>query len=280
MAPSAAEERNPQAPAPCSLDEVWRRYRATGDGQLREQLILHYSPLVKYVADRVSTGVPTTVDLTELVSAGVMALIEAIEGFDPDRPVRFETYAVTRIRRALVDELRALERIPPSTRRRARQVEHAYAALETRLRRTPSQTEVAAELGVEPGELDALMNQLTLANVRALEEILRAETTDGAGTEATKTLERLGSDIPAELLQDQQTRRLLARAINDLPEREKTVITLRYYEGLEFAEIGHVIGVTEKRIAQIHIRAVLQLRAKLETSALRTEGDSAPAGDG
>ncbi|GGU85638.1 RNA polymerase sigma factor WhiG [Streptomyces cavourensis] len=250
-------------PAPSSLDELWRSYKTTGDERLREQLILHYSPLVKYVAGRVSVGLPSNVEQADFVSSGVFGLIDAIEKFDIERAIKFETYAITRIRGAMIDELRALDWIPRSVRQKARNVERAYATLEAQLRRTPSESEVAAEMGVTLEELHAVFSQLSLANVVALEEMLQVGGEGGERLTLMDTLEDTAADNPVEVAEDRELRRLLARAINTLPDREKTVVTLYYYEGLTLAEIGNVLGVTESRVSQIHTKSVLQLRAKL-----------------
>ncbi|WP_328916481.1 MULTISPECIES: RNA polymerase sigma factor WhiG [unclassified Streptomyces] len=248
--------------APTSLDALWRTYKSTGDARLREQLILHYSPLVKYVAGRVSVGLPANVEQADFVSSGVFGLIDAIEKFDPERAIKFETYAITRIRGAMIDELRALDWIPRSVRQKARAVERAYATLEAKLRRTPSEPEVAAEMGVGLEELHGVFSALSLANVVALEELLHVGV-EGDRLSLVDTLEDTGADNPVEVAEDRELRRLLARAVNTLPEREKTVVTLYYYEGLTLAEIGQVLGVTESRVSQIHTKSVLQLRAKL-----------------
>ncbi|MBP5936535.1 RNA polymerase sigma factor WhiG [Streptomyces sp. LBUM 1476] len=248
-------------PAPSTLDELWRSYKETGDERLREQLILHYSPLVKYVAGRVSVGLPPNVEQADFVSSGIFGLIDAIEKFDVDREIKFETYAITRIRGAMIDELRALDWIPRSVRQKARNVERAYATLEARLRRTPSEQEVAAELGIAVEDLHAVFSQLSLANVVALDELLHVGSESGLSF--VDTLEDHAADNPVEVAEDRELRRFLARAINTLPDREKTVVTLYYYEGLTLAEIGNVLGVTESRVSQIHTKSVLQLRAKL-----------------
>lgn len=254
---------SPRPPAPTTLDALWRTYKSTGDTRLREQLILHYSPLVKYVAGRVSVGLPANVEQADFVSSGVFGLIDAIEKFDPERAIKFETYAITRIRGAMIDELRALDWIPRSVRQKARAVERAYATLEASLRRTPSEPEVAAEMGIALEELHAVFSQLSLANVVALEDLLHGGVEGGDRLSLVDTLEDTGADNPVEVAEDRELRRLLARAINTLPEREKTVVTLYYYEGLTLAEIGQVLGVTESRVSQIHTKSVLQLRAKL-----------------
>ena len=167
--PAARDGGSVRPPAPSTLDELWRSYKATGDERLREQLILHYSPLVKYVAGRVSVGLPANVEQADFVSSGVFGLIDAIEKFDIEREIKFETYAITRIRGAMIDELRALDWIPRSVRQKARNVERAYATLEARLRRTPSEGEVAAEMGIGVEDLHAVFSQLSLANVVALD---------------------------------------------------------------------------------------------------------------
>ncbi|SDE21531.1 RNA polymerase sigma factor WhiG [Streptomyces prasinopilosus] len=261
--PAARDGGSVRPPAPSTLDELWRSYKATGDERLREQLILHYSPLVKYVAGRVSVGLPPNVDQADFVSSGVFGLIDAIEKFDVEREIKFETYAITRIRGAMIDELRALDWIPRSVRQKARKVERAYATLEARLRRTPTESEVAGEMGIAVDELHAVFSQLSLANVVALEELLHAGGDGGDRLSLMDTLEDTAADNPVEVAEDRELRRFLARAINTLPEREKTVVTLYYYEGLTLAEIGHVLGVTESRVSQIHTKSVLQLRAKL-----------------
>lgn len=259
--PPAARGSVRPAP-PTSLDELWRSYKASGDGRLREQLILHYSPLVKYVAGCVSVGLPPNVEQADFVSSGVFGLIDAIEKFEPERSIKFETYAITRIRGAMIDELRALDWIPRSVRQKARAVERAYATLEAQLRRTPSEGEVAEEMGIALEELHGVFSQLSLANVVALEELLHVGG-EGERLSLMDTLEDTAAENPVEIAEDRELRRLLARAINTLPEREKTVVTLYYYEGLTLAEIGNVLGVTESRVSQIHTKSVLQLRAKL-----------------
>ncbi|MDT0378761.1 RNA polymerase sigma factor WhiG [Streptomyces sp. DSM 42041] len=260
--PVAVEDAAP-GPVPGSLDELWRSYKGTGDERLREQLILHYSPLVKYVAGRVSVGLPANVEQADFVSSGVFGLIDAIEKFDPGRSIKFETYAITRIRGAMIDELRAMDWIPRSVRQKARAVERAYATLEASLRRTPSEAEVAAEMRIPVDELHAVFSQVSLTNVVALEELLHVGAESGDRLSLVDTLEDTAADDPVEVAEDRELRRLLARAVNTLPDREKTVVTLYYYEGLTLAEIGQVLGVTESRVSQIHTKSVLQLRGKL-----------------
>lgn len=257
--PRQAADGSPDGP----VVDLWRRYKATGDTNLRERLILHYSPLVKYVAGRVGMGLPASVDQADFVSYGVFGLIDAIEKFDPDRATKFEPYAIRRIRGAIIDELRALDWIPRSVRAKARAIERAYAELEGRLHRHPTDSEVATHLGIDLEDLHATFSQLSMANVLALDELLTTSIERTGGVSLGDTLEDTAAVDPVVAFETRETRQRLARAIENLPEREKTVVTLYYFEGLTLAEIGHVLGVSESRICQIHTKSVLQLRARL-----------------
>jgi RNA polymerase sigma factor FliA len=245
------------------IDALWRRYKATGDEVLRERLILHYSPLVKYVAGRVGVGLPRNVDVGDCVSYGVFGLIDAIEKFEPERGIRFELYAMRRIRGAILDELRALDWIPRSVRAKARAVQRAYSALETRLRRTPTEAEIAEEIAVSVADLHQIFSQLSLVNVLALDELLNATSDRPGAVSFGDTLEDAAADDPVAVFESREMRTRLTEAVTTLPEREQTVVTLYYFEGLTLAEIGRVLGVSESRVSQIHTKAMLALRAKL-----------------
>jgi RNA polymerase sigma factor for flagellar operon FliA len=251
------------AAAEAALREMWEGYKTHGDAALRERLILHYTPLVKYVAGRVGVGLPQNIEQADLVSYGIFGLIDAIEKFDLERAIKFETYAISRIRGAIIDELRALDWIPRSVRSKAREVERAYATLEGELHRTPSEAEVADHLGIALGELHHIFSQVSYVNVVALDEMLSVGGEKGDKLTLGDTLEDHRAEDPVLAFEGEETKFLLAGAINQLPEREKIVVTLYYYEGLTLAEIGKVLGVTESRICQMHTKAVLQLRAKL-----------------
>jgi RNA polymerase sigma factor for flagellar operon FliA len=246
-----------------ALRALWEHFKETGDTGTRERLILHYAPLVKYVAGRVGVGLPPNIEQADLVSYGIFGLIDAIEKFDIHRAIKFETYAISRIRGAIIDELRAIDWIPRSVRYKAREVERAYAALEAELRRTPTEPEVAERLGIGLDELHQIFSQVSYVNVVALDELLTVGGEKGDKLSLVDTLEDTKAEDPVTAFEAEETKFLLARAINQLPEREKIVVTLYYYEGLTLAEIGRVLGVTESRICQMHTKAVLQLRAKL-----------------
>jgi len=251
------------AAADVALKKLWRDFKDTADQQLRERLILHYSPLVKYVAGRVGVGLPPNIEQADLVSYGIFGLIDAIEKFDLERAIKFETYAISRIRGAIIDELRAIDWIPRSVRYKAREVEKAYASLEGKLHRTPSEAEVAEEMGISLDDLHQVFSRVSFVNVVALDELLSVGGEKGDKLSLVDTLEDTKAEDPVAAFESEETKYLLAKAINQLPEREKIVVTLYYYEGLTLAEIGQVLGVTESRICQMHTKAVLQLRGRL-----------------
>jgi RNA polymerase sigma factor FliA len=259
----AAEAAEAAAEAEASLKALWRDFKDTGEQALRERLILHYSPLVKYVAGRVGVGLPPNIEQADLVSYGIFGLIDAIEKFDLERAIKFETYAISRIRGAIIDELRAIDWIPRSVRYKAREVEKAYAALEGKLHRTPTEAEVAEEMGIALEDLHQIFSRVSFVNVVALDELLTVGGDKGDKLSLVDTLEDTKAEDPMAAFESEETKYLLAKAINQLPEREKIVVTLYYYEGLTLAEIGQVLGVTESRICQMHTKAVLQLRGRL-----------------
>lgn len=254
---------DPAAANEAMIAELWRTFKQTGDPALREKLILHYSPLVKYVAGRVGVGLPPNIEQADLVSYGIFGLIDAIEKFDIERAIKFETYAISRVRGAIIDELRAIDWIPRSVRHKAREVERAYAELEGQLHRTPTEAEVAQHMGIAVGDLHQIFSQVSYVNVVALDELLSVGGEKGDKLTLVDTLEDKHAEDPVLAFEGEETKFLLARAINQLPEREKIVVTLYYYEGLTLAEIGQVLGVTESRICQMHTKAVLQLRGKI-----------------
>jgi RNA polymerase sigma factor for flagellar operon FliA len=248
--------------AAAELAALWTEFKDSGSSTVRERLILHYAPLVKYVASRVATGLPASVEQADLVSYGMFGLIDALEKFEPARGNKFETYAIPRIKGAIIDELRAMDWVPRSVRFKAREIEKAYADLETMLKRAPSEKEVAERLGVSLSELHDVINQISFVSVLALDELLSVGSDRGEQVSLLDTLADRGVD-PTLGLEGQETRGLLAAAINSLSEREKIVVTLYYFEGLTLNEIGEILGVTESRVCQIHTKAVGQLRLQL-----------------
>jgi RNA polymerase sigma factor for flagellar operon FliA len=258
-AATAVLEREPVDEAAAELVRLWGDFKESGSPSARERLILHYAPLEKYVASRVATGLPASVEQADLVSYGMFGLIDALEKFEPARGNKFETYAIPRIKGAIIDELRAMDWVPRSVRFKAREIEKAYADLESILKRAPSERELAERLGVSLSELHDVINQISFVSVLALDELLSVGTDRGEQVSLLDTLADRSVD-PTTGLEGQETRGLLAAAINSLSEREKIVVTLYYFEGLTLAEIGEILGVTESRVCQIHTKAVGQLR--------------------
>jgi RNA polymerase sigma factor for flagellar operon FliA len=244
------------------LGQHWHRFKSTGEEEAREKLILHYAPLVKYVASRVATGLPASVEQADLVSYGMFGLIDALTKFEPGRGNKFETYAIPRIKGAIIDELRAMDWVPRSIRFKAREIEKAHTDLESMLKRQPTEQEMAERLGITRRELHDVVSQISFVSVLALDELVSVGADRGEQVSLIDTLADRGID-PTSGVESQETRGLLAAAINELSEREKIVVTLYYFEGLTLAEIGQILGVTESRVCQIHTKAVGGLRGQL-----------------
>jgi RNA polymerase sigma factor for flagellar operon FliA len=187
-----------------AIAQLWRDYKESGDERLRERLILHYSPLVKYVAGRVGVGLPPNIEQADLVSYGIFGLIDAIQKFDLERAIKFETYAISRIKGAIIDELRSIDWIPRSVRYKAREVEKAYAALEARLHRTPTEAEVAAELGIALEDLHTIFSQVSFVNVVALDELLTSGGEKGDKLSLVDTLEDTKAEDPVQAFESRR----------------------------------------------------------------------------
>ncbi len=244
--------------------KLWADFKRVRTRELRDKLIIQYSPLVKYVAGRVGVGLPRNVEQSDLVSFGVFGLIDAIEKFDPERGYKFETYAIARIKGAILDELRSIDWVPRSVRSKARTLERAMAKLEAEHHRAPTDREVAEEMGVSEQQLQTTLSQISFVGVAALDEML-----SGGDRGESVTLGDTVADTqagPMGVYEVEEMRQILAESINRMPEREKIVLTLYYYEGLTLAEIGRVLGVTESRVCQIHTKAVLQLRSRISAA--------------
>ncbi|MDP4013024.1 MAG: RNA polymerase sigma factor WhiG [Candidatus Nanopelagicales bacterium] len=249
------------------LRQLWASFKRDGNEKDRERLILHYAPLVKYVAGRVGVGLPANVEAADLVSNGMFGLIDAIEKFDPDRAIKFETYAVSRIRGAIIDELRSFDWVPRSVRQKARDVQKAYQTLQAEHGRNPSDEEVAEELGITVRALRQVFRQVSYVHVAALDELLTIGGDRSDRMTLSDTVEDVRAQDPAKAFEVEETKEILGKAVAGLPEREKIVISLYYYEGMTLAEIGQVLGVTESRACQLHTKAVMLMRASLSQTA-------------
>jgi RNA polymerase sigma factor for flagellar operon FliA len=242
---------------------IWDRYFENRDPDARERLILNYAPLVKFVAGRVRAALPPSVDHADLVSYGLLGLIEAIERFDRTREVKFETFAIPRIRGAMLDELRALDWVPRSVRAKGRELEQAMTKLQSSLRRDPTEEELAAELNLAVDEVRDRLDASAAMSIVALEDITTIGGEDGDRVSLLDTLADLDAEVPGEAIEAEETRAALIAAIESLVERERKVIVLYYFEGFTLARIGDILGVTESRVSQIHSKAVLSLRSRM-----------------
>jgi RNA polymerase sigma factor for flagellar operon FliA len=243
-------------------DALWVEYRKTREWRIRESFIMQYAPLVKYVAGRVAVGMPPTVEFDDLVGFGVFGLLDAIDKFDPAKGVKFKTYAVTRIRGAIIDELRAIDWVPRSVRQKAREIEDAVSALEAQLGRVATDQEVAVSMGLKEDEYLKLLTKTTSTTMLSLSDVwFSGDENDKVSIgESIEAPSSLNPDVIAEKAEN---KRVLKECIKELPDKEQKIIILYYYKGLTLKEIGKALGVTESRVSQLHSKAILHLRSKL-----------------
>jgi len=245
-------------PVRFTIDSAWEAWHESQDGMAREWLVVHYASLVKFVAGRLAAGLPRNVDTGDLVSAGVFGLMNAIDRFEPDRGFKFETYAVPRIRGAILDGLRGLDWVPRSVRSRSRSVQEAITSLENSLHRAPTEEEIANELQISVDELNEWLSDISTANVGPLDHVLF----DSTVASNDNTFQ------PDHVMERTELSDVMREEIQKLPPREQSVLVLYYDDGLTLAEIGEALGVTESRVSQIHSKAVLQLRSRLSAAGL------------
>jgi RNA polymerase sigma factor for flagellar operon FliA len=242
--------------------ELWKTYKKNGDPKIRENFIKQYAPLVKYVAGKVAVGLPQNVEYEDLVGFGVFGLIDAIDKFDPDKHVKFKTYAVTRIRGAIFDELRAMDWVPRSVRQKSKEVEEAIGRVEARLGRAASDEEVAKELGLSENAYNDTLIKISGTSVLSLNDVWYT----GDENDKVSIVDSLESPAgfgPESEIEKDEVKRVIVEALKELPDKEKKVLILYYYEDLTLKEIGKVLEVTESRISQLHTKAVMRLRSKL-----------------
>ncbi len=252
------------------MQTLWVEFRKSRDKRVRDRLILNYAPLVKYVAGRLGSGLPAHVDEGDLVSYGLLGLIGAIERYDPDRDVKFETYAIARIKGSIIDELRAMDWVPRSVRARARDIERAVAELEAKFGRAPTDEEISEKLGLTQEELDDSLSEISRSSIAALDELWTISSSGGDTVALIDTIEDKEGPEPQSALAQTELKEAIGEAIARLPEREKLVVTLYYYEELTLREIGEVLGVTESRVSQLHTKAILRLKARLSGAPSRS----------
>ena len=242
--------------------ELWLEYRKTKEITIRDAIIKQYAPLVKYVAGKVSVGMPNSVDFDDLVGFGVFGLLDAIEKFDPEKHVKFKTYAVTRIRGAIFDELRSIDWVPRSVRQKTREVDDAVQRLESTLGRSASDKEVAKEMDMGLEQYNQVLLKISGTSMLSLNDVWFAGD-DNDKISISDSIESPSSLRPDSIAEREEIKRVIVEAINELPEKEKKVLVLYYYEDLTLKEIGKVLEVTESRISQLHTKAISRLRSKL-----------------
>ncbi len=255
---------------------LWRRYKFDGDEAAREELVLANVPLVRYLLSRLPVGLPRGLGEEDLASVGVVALLRAIDDFDCERGVEFATFAVPRIRGAMLDELRAHDIVPRSVRRRASAIERACIALEQQGTPAPSVEEIGQEAGLEPEQVERTLTAVGVRSLLSLEGFARS----GAGGREQRLLEGAAdptASSPLAAVMARERRDILTEAIQALPEADRRVITLYYKGDLMLKEIAQVLSVTKSRVSQIHSRALFRLRAHI-ASALASRGASGSEG--
>lgn len=244
------------------LQECWRKFKEKKDSYSRDRLIQHYSYLVKITAGRMISYLPPSLERDDLVSAGIMGLIKAVDQYDPSRQVKFETYAIALIRGAMLESLRQDDWVPRSVRERLKLLERAYQSLEIKLGRPATEEEVMEELKLEPPEFHKLLVEASRTSLLSLEDILiGSEGGDSMRMGDIISDDRMLPSLEAEI---QERRRILAVAIDRLPERECNVIALYYHEGMTFKEIGKILSVSESRVYQLHTQALIRIRGYLK----------------
>ncbi len=243
-------------------EELWIEYKKTRSPAIRDAFIRQYMPLVKYVAGKVSVGMPGSVEFDDLVGFGQFGLLDAIGKFDPDKNVKFKTYAVTRIRGAIFDELRSIDWVPRSVRQKSREIEEAIVQVESKLGRTASDAEVASSMGLSEADFQQAVLKVSGTSVLSLNDVWYSGD-DNDHVSIGDCIESPSSLNPDVIVERDEIKRVIIEAIHELPEKEKMVLVLYYYEDLTFKEIGQVLSVSESRISQLHTKANLRLRAKL-----------------
>ena len=233
--------------------------------ELKERIVIEHTPLIRYIVNRIAVRLPSHIDLDDLLNTGVIGLMDAIEKYDPEKNCKFKTYAEFRIKGAILDQLRSLDWVPRSVRQKGRRLERAYGEIEQRLGRSANEEEVADSLGLQIHKFHDLLNQVRGVSLVNLEE-LRGLGTNGERTGSyADIIEDIHSENPFSAFKQSQTRRVIAQTIGALPEKERLVLTLYYYEDLNMKEIGSILGITESRVCQIHTKAVGRLRSKLKS---------------
>ncbi|MDR2584508.1 MAG: FliA/WhiG family RNA polymerase sigma factor [Fibromonadaceae bacterium] len=245
------------------IEALWTEYKKNGSTTARDKLLAEYTPLVRYTAQRMAINLPKSVQLGDLIGTGVMGLIKAVESFDTTRDVKFETYATHKIKGAILDNLREQDWIPRSIRQKSKMVKNAYIELEKEIGRTPYDSEVAEHLNLKPAEFEELLSEVAPTTIVSLNEVISNNYGESLDISLIDTIEDKDVENPLDRLSFEDTKKILEKALHELPENERQVIALYHYEELTLKEIGVAMNLTESRVSQIHSKAMLKLRAKL-----------------
>ncbi len=243
-------------------DALWIEYKKTKAQWIRDKLVEQYAPLVKYVAGKIAIGMPQNIEFDDLVGYGTFGLLDAIEKFDPSKNVKFKTYAVTRIRGAIYDELRSIDWVPRSVRQKAKEVEDTVGRLENKLGRIPKDEEIAAELSITMEEFQSLLLKLSATSLLSINDSFFMGD-DSDKVSIAETIESPSSLKPDVIVEKEEVKKLIISTIEKLPDKEKKVLILYYYEDLTLKEIGEVLEVTESRVSQLHTKAIMRLKHHL-----------------
>jgi len=244
------------------IKKIWLQYKRNPDSKIKEKLIIHYLPLVKYVVNRLPVANLPSISVDDLISSGVVGLMKALDRFELKKGVKFETYAIPRIQGAIIDELRSLDWIPRSLRKKTHLLEETYLALQNKLDRPPTNEELAKSLGLEQDELYQLLIEKTYFSTHSLDR-----KANNSSETLAESLTSLKDKDPFCIIEERERKNILKGIISELTEQEKTVIILYYYEELTLKEIGKILGVSESRISQIHSKAILHMRSQLKSIA-------------
>jgi RNA polymerase sigma factor FliA len=245
---------------PPDLDEVWKAYKATEDPVLRNRLIETYYPLVRYISERLLATLPRSIELDDLASSGLFGLMDAIDGFDMSRGIKFKTYCTTRIRGAILDELRSQDWVPRLVRLKANRISKAWKAIEARNGREPSEDEMAKELGIEVAEYREMSEESSAVTVFSLSDKFDDQSEEG-GLENSEIIADQRGVSPVEFVHRRDVIEVLTR---NLSQKEKRIVIMYYYEGLTMKEIGKILDLTESRVCQIHSNVILRLKEQVQ----------------
>ncbi|MBW4828708.1 MAG: FliA/WhiG family RNA polymerase sigma factor [Clostridiaceae bacterium] len=236
-----------------TTEELWKKYKKTNDKKIKEQLIIEYIPLVKIVAGRMYNFYGSKIDFEDLIGYGILGLIDSIERFDLSKNIKFETYAQIRIKGTIIDNIRKLDWIPRSLRKKSKDIQNAMLELENKLGHYPTNKELAKHMNMSINEIEDLLSDISTFNVISLEDTLKGKNEGGIYVKSRE-------DGPEDIVEKKEVKEILVKAIENLPDKEQLVISLYYYDELTYKEIGHILELSESRISQIHSKSILKIK--------------------